>query len=110
MEINELIINLVNKLESYISTISTKILEYTPYIIEVGALTVGTDNSGAVIVENVNFPTQFSESAVNEILTMTFRNGNNEIIKPKVYGKIEWYSKEIENIKLVLLDLRSVNK
>jgi len=108
MEINELILNLENKLESYISTISTKILEYTPYIIEVGVLTVGTDNNGVVIVENANFPTQFSESAVKEILTMTFRNGNDEIIKPKVYGKIEWYRKEIESIENVLEQLKKL--
>jgi hypothetical protein len=86
MDIKETIKELESSLKSHIDTISIRSLEYTPFIVEVGALTVGTDDKGVVILQNKNFPTQFSEKAVKEICSMTFRNCNDEIVQPKVYS------------------------
>jgi hypothetical protein len=107
-EIKKTIQELEERLKAYIDTISIRSLEYTPFIVEVGALTVGTDENGVVVMQNKNFPTQFSESAVKTILSMTFRDGNAEIVQPKVYGKHEWYSEKIESIKMTLEQLRKL--
>jgi hypothetical protein len=66
MDINGTILELENRLKSYISEINIQILEYCPFIVEVGILTVGTDDNGVVIVENKNFPTQII--AINFII------------------------------------------
>jgi hypothetical protein len=96
------------RLKSYIDAISIHSLEYTPFIVEVGALTVGTDENGIVIVQNKNFPTQFSEKAVKEICSMTFRNCNDEVVSPKVYGKHEWYSAQIDRLKMAIGELKKI--
>ena len=106
--IKETIAELEERLKSYISTISIPMLEYTPNIVEVGALTVGTDENGIVIVENINFPTQFSKNEIKTIISLLFRNCNDEIVTPKVYGKNEWYSKEIDKIKRTIEELKKL--
>jgi hypothetical protein len=108
MNIEETIKELEERLQAYISEISIKMLEYTPFIVEVGALTVGTDENGVVIVENKNFPTQFSEDAVKTILSMTFKNCNNEIVTPKVYNRFEWYSEKIKSLEFTISELRKL--
>ena len=108
MDIKKTIEELEERLKSYISEIKFPSLEYTPFIVEVGALTVGTDNNGVVIVENKRFPTQFSDNAVKTILSMTFRNCNDEIVQPKVYGKHEWYSEEIDSLKMTIGELKKI--
>ena len=91
MNIKDKIQELEQRLKDYIDKISVRSLEYTPFIVEVGALTVGTDEKGIVIVENKRYPMQFSEKAIKEICSMTFRDGNNAIVQTKIYGKYEWY-------------------
>ena len=108
MDIKKAIEELEERLQFYVSEISIPMLEYTPFIVEVGALTVGTDSDGVVIVENKNFPTQFSESAVKTICSMTFRNCNDEIVTPKIYGKHEWYSEKIESLKMTIGELKKI--
>ena len=108
MDITAKIAELDERLKSYISEINIPMLEYTPFIVEVGALTVGNDNNGVIIVENKNFPTQFSESAVKTICSMTFRNCNDEIVQPKVYGKHEWYSEKINSLKFTIVELKKL--
>lgn len=108
MNIEETIKELEERLQAYISEISIKMLEYTPFIVEVGALTVGTDENGVVIVENKNFPTQFSGDAVKTILSMIFKNCNDEIVTPKVYSRHEWYSKKIERLGFAISELRKL--
>ena len=106
MNITDIIQELEQRLKDYIDTINVHSLEYTPFIVGVGALTVGTDENGVIIMENKNFPTQFSEKAVKEICSMTFRDGKNAIIQPIVYGKHEWYLEKIESIKFSLEELK----
>jgi len=108
MDIKKTIEELEERLQSYISEIKFPYLEYTPFIVEVGALTVGTDDNGVVIVENKNFPTQFSKSAVKTICSMTFRNCNDEIVQPKIYGKHEWYSEKIDSLKMTIDELKTL--
>jgi hypothetical protein len=108
MNLEEIVQELEKRLKSYNSEISFALLEPTPYIIEVGALTVSTDINGVVILENRQFPVQFSQCAVNTVLSMTFRNKNNEILKPKVYYRYQWYKEQIEQLKATLIELKKM--
>jgi hypothetical protein len=108
MDIKKTIQELEERLQFYISEIQFPCLEYTPFIVEVGALTVGTDENGVVIVENRKFPMQFSENAVKTICSLTFRNGNDDIVQPKVYGKHEWYSEQIERLKMTIGEFKKL--
>lgn len=108
MNVDVKIQDLEQLLNDYTQVISVKSLEYTPYIVEVGALTVGTDDNGVIITENKRYPMQFSKKAVDKILSMSFKDGNNKPIKPKVYTKYEWYSEQIDNIKSTLSGLKKL--
>jgi len=61
-------------------------------------LTITTDESNRVITQNSNYPTQFTQKAVDEILTMTFKNGNGEVIIPKVYPRVKWYEERMNDL------------
>jgi len=52
---------------------------------------VGRNENVKVITQNSNYPTQFTQKVVDEILTMTFKNGNENVVNPKVYSRVEWY-------------------
>ena len=108
MDIKKSIEELEERLQSYISEIKFPCLEYTPFIVQVGALTVGTDESGVVIIENRKFPMQFSKNAVKTICSLTFRNCNGEIVQPKVFGKCEWYSEQIERLKMTIGEFKKL--
>jgi len=108
VNIKDKIQELEQRLKDYIDTISVRALEYTPFIVEIGALTVGTDDKGVIIIENKRFPMQFSEKAVKEICSMTFRDGNNAIIQPKIYDKHEWYSEQIERLKMSINEFKKL--
>ncbi len=77
-------------------------LEEANKIVEVGALTVGTDSKGKIIAQNVLYPTQFSQKAVENILTMNWRNGNGERVEPLVYGRNDWYQERLKTINDIL--------
>jgi HJR/Mrr/RecB family endonuclease len=108
MNIKDKIQELEQRLKDYTQTISVRTLEYTPFIVEVGALTVSTDDNGVIIVENKRYPMQFSEKAVKEICSMTFRDCFDKIVQPKVYGKHEWYSEKIESLKFTIEELKKM--
>lgn len=105
MNIIETIKELEERLDGYISEMNIKMLEHTPFIVEVGALTVGTDDNGVAILQNKEYPMQFSKNAVEEICSLSFRNCNNKTVKPKVYAKNEWYRKQIVAIRTTLNEL-----
>src|SRR5665648_72918 len=102
--------NKINELRSHIilykDGITSNVIEKCSLIVEVGALTVGTDDTGRVITQNTNIPTQFSQAAVDEIMNICFKNGGGKIILPKVYGKNEWYRSRLNmvNESLELLE------
>jgi hypothetical protein len=97
--------DLQDKIDKINSQLEFSIIEKACFIVEVGFLTVSADENNAVILQNVSFPTQFSEESVNKIAQMKFRNSNNELVTPKIYAKNEWYltrKKEIlETIQLL---------
>jgi len=102
----EVLKNEIEKLKSYAVLyehgITSDIIERCNLIIEVGALTVGTDDTGKVITQNTNTPTQFSQEAVDEIMTICFKNGSGEKILPTVYGRNEWYRNRLNMVNETL--------
>lgn len=106
MDIKSTIKELEERLKVYISTISIRSLEYTSFIVEVGALTVGTDDKGIVITENKRYPMQFSEKAVKEICSMTFKDCFDNVVQPKVFSKHEWYNEQIERIQMTINEIK----
>lgn len=67
-----------------------------------GALAVTTDENEKVITHNSAYPTQFTQKAVDEILTMTFTNGEGEKIEPIVFFRNDWYKQKLAIIKETL--------
>ena len=106
----EVLKNKIEELKSYAVLyehgIKSNMIERCTFIVEVGALTIGTDDTGKVITHNTNTPTQFSQEAVDEIMTICFKNGSGDKILPKVYGRNEWYRSRLDmvNETLELLD------
>lgn len=103
---------LVEKLKDYRHQVELTVMDKCPFIIHVGALTVGTDAHGKVISQNVYYPTQFTQSAVDEILTMTFMNGKGDLVTPKVYSRVQWFRERLTELEetIGLLDNNSLNK
>ncbi len=108
---NEVLNNKIEELKSYAvlyeNGITSNMIEKCSFIVEVGALTIGTDDAGKVITQNTNTPTQFSKKAVDEIMSMCFKSGNGEKILPKVYSRNEWYRSRLDmvNETLELLEI-----
>lgn len=106
----EVLKNKIEELKSYAvlyeNGIKSNVIEKCSFIVEVGALTIGTDAIGKIITENTNTPTQFSREAVDEIMNICFKNGNGEKVLPKVYGRNEWYRNRLDmvNESLELLE------
>lgn len=89
---------LIELAQDYENQIELQILEKCPFIVQVGGLTIATDETGKVVTQNANYPTQFSPKAVDEILEMTFRNGNGDVVKPKIYTRVEWYRERLNEL------------
>jgi len=94
------------RINDYQSQVELRILENCPFIIQVGALTITTDENGKVTTNNSNYPTQFTKKAVNEILKMTFKNENSEAVIPKVYSRVEWYKERLEDLKETIIKIK----
>jgi hypothetical protein len=95
---SSLLDNLVNMAREYTRVIETPFLEKCPYIVQVGELTVSTDETGKTQLVNTQFPMQFSKIAVKQILGIEFKNSRGEKILPRVYTKREWYTERLEGI------------
>lgn len=95
----KLLSELNEKINDYQNQIESRIIEQCPFIAQVGALTITIDSSGVVTTQNTCFPTQFSQTAIDEILTMTFRNGMCEKVIPKIYPRNNWYLEKITELK-----------
>ena len=96
------IVELKSRAVSYERGISYDIIERCNLIVEVGALTVGTDDTGKTITLNTDTPHQFSQDAVDQIMTINFKNGSGEKILPKVYGRNEWYRCRLDMVNETL--------
>src|SRR3990167_7927505 len=90
------------RLERYKYGIENDIIEYSTFIVEVGALTVGTEPTGKIIAQNILFPTQFSKTALEIILSMNWKDGDGKNINPKVFHKNDWYQGRIKLIQETL--------
>ncbi len=97
--------DLKGKATIYQEAIELQILENCPFIVEVGALTVTSDESGKVLIQNSTYPSQFSEKGVKEILSFSFKNGKGEVLVPKVYARSEWYKKRLQELKVTIQTL-----
>lgn len=100
--IKNAIAELRERAKIYSHELELNILEEANKIVEVGALTVGTDSKGKIIAQNVLYPTQFAQKAVEKILTMNWRNGNGKRIEPLVYGRNDWYRERLKTINDIL--------
>ncbi len=94
---------------AYQNHLEISVLEKANFIVEVGALTVGLDSANHTIMENVLYPTQYTQKAVNEILEMKFKDGNGKEVAPKVFTWREWYRAKLNEIEAVI-DLLTVNE
>ncbi len=106
-EILNVLTDLQQNRNAYLNAIEDNVIEECCYIIEVGALTVATDDDGKVISQNARYPMQFSKPAIDIILSIDWYNGNAEKIEPVVFGRNNWYKKRIENIDETLEVLKS---
>lgn len=100
MKTTEIIKELEKIVDEYIDCTESRVIEFAPFIVQVGSLTVGTDKNGVVIAQNVRYPMQFTKEAVNIILEMSWKDGNNAVIMPKVFGRNDWYLNEIKDLQI----------
>ena len=98
-KLNQTVEELREQYQNFKHETELRVLDKCPFIIEVGALTISTDETGKIITRNSNYPTQFTQKAVDEILTMTFKNGRSEKIEPLVYGRNDWYKNRMKMIE-----------
>jgi len=101
-ETMEVVEELKERIKSYTHETELKILENANLIVEIGALTVGTDLNGKVIPQNVLYPTQFTKKAVKAILSMDWRNGKGERIEPVVFNRNDWYRERLKIMNSLL--------
>ena len=84
---------------AFSKAINNNIIERCFNIVEVGGLTVGTDENGVIIAQNVQYPMQFTRKAVDSILAMSWKNGNKERIKPVVYERNDWFKTRLKMVE-----------
>jgi hypothetical protein len=99
LEIEQTISHLISSKESYSNILENPVIEKCCYIVEVGALTVTTDENGRVYAHDAEYPTQFSQKAVKDILTINWFNGNKDKVIPVVYGRNDWYRNRLKEIE-----------
>lgn len=96
--LNKTLEELIEKSKDYQHQVELRVMDKCPFIVQVGALTVATTENGKIITQNSNYPTQFTQTAVDEILKMTFKNGNGGVVIPKVYSRVEWFQERLTEI------------
>lgn len=101
-ELSETMNQLFESQKMFSNALENNILENCPFIVEVAALTVYSNENGIVYAQNVSCPMQFSQNGVDKILEMTWRNGNGEIVQPIVYGRNAWYGNRLKMVNETL--------
>lgn len=102
VELTKTIEELKEKSRKYQHQVELRVLDNCPFIVQVGAMTITTGENGQITTQNSNYPTQFTQKAVDEILTMTFKKGNGDIVIPKVYTRFEWYQERLNELSNTL--------
>ena len=76
------------------------------FIVEIGALTAcsKTLDDGRIVadVKSTNIPSSWTKEGVAELLAIEWKSMNGKIIKPEVYSRREWHTKELEDAKETL--------
>lgn len=85
------------------------------YIVEVGYQTVFANGEDRVAtLHDDNYPTQWGEEGVKEILTKCkWTNLNGEIMKPKVWIYTDWYKAQLKkkwNARHSITNIKNVNR
>lgn len=93
---------------AYERTLSVRMLERCNLIVQVGPMTLTTNERNEVVPQLAKFPTQFSEEGVRTIMGMTFYNGRDEVVKAEVFGVREWYEKELGKVRELIEELGKV--
>lgn len=93
---------LEERASAYERILNVRMLERCNLIVQVGPMTLTTNERHEVVPHLTRFPTQFSEEGVRTILGMTFYNGRNEVVQAEVFGVREWYSMRLAEIKLAI--------
>ncbi|MEI6434854.1 MAG: hypothetical protein WCP32_08425 [Bacteroidota bacterium] len=101
-ELNKNIEKLKNIASFYENEIELRIMDNCPFIVEVGALTVGTDETGKVIAQNAIHPIQFTQKAVDEIMVINWENENGEKVFPIVFSRNSWYRHKLKMVNETL--------
>lgn len=104
----ELIAKLSCRAEEYERILDTRILEHCNCIVQVGAMTLTTNERREVVPQLTAFPTQFSEESVAIIMGITFYNGKDEVVKAEVFKAREWYKKELISLNDVIGQLLEI--
>ena len=80
------------------------------YVVQVGNMTVGTNNENKVILHSTagdQLPSQFDKQQVNEIRTKCkWNNVDGKMIPIKTFFYKDWYKKELEKVNNLLLPLK----
>ncbi len=105
---SELIAKLQQRANAYERILDTQILEHCNCIVQVGAMTLTTNERREVVPQLTAFPTQFSEESMAIIMGITFHNGKDEVVKAEVFKVREWYRKELISLKDVIGQLLEI--
>ncbi len=106
--LTQMIGDLEARAAEYEKVLDVRILERCNMIVQVGPMTLTTNERHEVVPQLARFPTQFSEEGVRTIMGMTFYNGRGEVVQAEVFGVRDWYAKEVEKLRELIEELRSV--
>lgn len=106
---NAVLIELRNAAIIYKEAIEFDTIEKYSFIIEVGELTVGTNEQGRILIQNTHYPTQFSSEAAKDVLQCKFRNGKGKLVQPKVRHRNDWYSIHLKEVDELIKVIESRN-
>ena len=101
------------RLDAYIPIIAPKsytMLVACPYIVEVGAYTVGTDENHIMKLRDTWYPTLFSKESVDKILSNSFTGCNGRKVQPRVYTEIQWYQEKVDTLTFAIEMMNKLEK
>lgn len=96
---NEIIADLKRKEQIFNEELNFQSIEYCSYIVEVGGLTVNTDEQGNVSLLNTAHPMLYSLKAANEISKFNFICENGVKVFAKIYSRNDWYRSKVKAIR-----------
>ncbi|MCF8256423.1 MAG: hypothetical protein K9J06_02655 [Flavobacteriales bacterium] len=107
-KITTTILELEERASAYERILNVRMLERCNLIVQVGPMTLTTNERNEVVPQMARFPTQFSEEGVRTIMDMTFYNGKDEEVKAEVFGAREWYLREVSKLRELIDSLQDL--